>query len=303
MGRRRSLGQDSLELLLDTICNTFGGVLFIAMMVVLLLQQTSKDVLPPTPLPPAEELQAQGLKLAALTRELARLQQVRASQAIVVEGLVSEAVHALLQQRRQLHETRTQLQAAVDQRRVENADLTVQVAQVEASNRQVVVDLESAIEEQKQAKSQLETERKSRTQDVRLPVVRSRVSKTEIGVILRYGRLYLWHDYDANQIRQGLNTRDFVVIEETDGEMFTQPNPIRGIPLDNSTESKTKIQRLLRPFDPNHHYIAVVTRPDTYGEFQILRDLLLAAGYEYRLMPLEEDTQISDTGGSGGQVQ
>jgi hypothetical protein len=90
MGRRRSLGQDSLELLLDTICNTFGGVLFIAMMVVLLLQQTSKDVPPPTPLPPAEELQAQGLKLAALTRELARLQQVRASQAIVVNCMKHE---------------------------------------------------------------------------------------------------------------------------------------------------------------------------------------------------------------------
>ena len=42
MSRRRSRKQDSLELLLDTICNTFGGVLFIAILVVMLLQQTGR---------------------------------------------------------------------------------------------------------------------------------------------------------------------------------------------------------------------------------------------------------------------
>ena len=30
MGRRSSANESSLELLLDTICNTFGGVLFLA---------------------------------------------------------------------------------------------------------------------------------------------------------------------------------------------------------------------------------------------------------------------------------
>ena len=34
MSRRSAAKQDSLELLLDTICNTFGGVLFIAILVV-----------------------------------------------------------------------------------------------------------------------------------------------------------------------------------------------------------------------------------------------------------------------------
>ena len=37
MSRKSSASSDSLDLLLDTICNTFGGVLFIAMLVIILL--------------------------------------------------------------------------------------------------------------------------------------------------------------------------------------------------------------------------------------------------------------------------
>lgn len=41
--RRRTTSADSLELLLDTICNTFGGVLFIAILVVILLRMTGES--------------------------------------------------------------------------------------------------------------------------------------------------------------------------------------------------------------------------------------------------------------------
>ena len=35
MSRRAAKPQESLELLLDTLCNTFGGVMFIALLIVL----------------------------------------------------------------------------------------------------------------------------------------------------------------------------------------------------------------------------------------------------------------------------
>jgi hypothetical protein len=43
MTRRGSTPRaESLELLLDTICNTFGGIVFLAMLVCLLLTQTRR---------------------------------------------------------------------------------------------------------------------------------------------------------------------------------------------------------------------------------------------------------------------
>src|SRR4051812_9561577 len=42
MKRGTTLEFDSLELLLDTICNTFGGILFLAVLVIILVQRTGQ---------------------------------------------------------------------------------------------------------------------------------------------------------------------------------------------------------------------------------------------------------------------
>ena len=49
MSRKAAPVGDSLDLLLDTICNTFGGILFIAMLVVILTSQISRDAAPSAP--------------------------------------------------------------------------------------------------------------------------------------------------------------------------------------------------------------------------------------------------------------
>src|SRR5215218_408098 len=43
MSRRRRHQPDSLELLLDTMCNTFGGIIMIALLIALLSRDTDAD--------------------------------------------------------------------------------------------------------------------------------------------------------------------------------------------------------------------------------------------------------------------
>ena len=44
MSRHKAdLDESSLELLLDTICNTFGGVLFISILVVIMVNLSTKE--------------------------------------------------------------------------------------------------------------------------------------------------------------------------------------------------------------------------------------------------------------------
>lgn len=302
MARRRAARQDSLELLLDTICNTFGGVLFIAIMVVMLLLQTGQHPEAREASPAPEELQALNQKLATLSNELQRMQEIRASQAAIVESLVPDAIHELLKRREQLLAEQARIQAEVDKRRSENAELAVSVEQVQADIREVEESLRTALDQKEQLQSLLESERQSRTQDVRLPVLRPS-DKHEIGIIIRYGRLYLWHEYDRNLVPIGLNTRDFVILGEEDDGLATRPNPTRGLRLDDSPQTQQAIAELLKPFDRDRFYIATIVRPDSYGAFKFFRDQAIALGYEYRLMPVEADTPIGDRGGSGGQVQ
>jgi hypothetical protein len=304
MGRRRSNKPDSLELLLDTICNTFGGVLFIAILVVMLLRQTSSTPdTPPTPVKTPEELQSLAQQLTTLSRELIRLQQLRASQQVIVDRLVPQEVLELLELHKELLAERALQQAAVDEKRAENILLAANVEQTLQDIRQLESDLETAVKQRTELRARLESERKAKTQNVRLPVLKTLSDKREIGVSLRYGRAYLWHDYDAQLNQRGLNARDFVVIGEEDDALVVRPNPARGIPLNESAESKTAIRELLNRFSPRRFYITPIVRPDSYGVFQHFRDELLEMGFEYRLMPVDEDTSITDRGGSGGQVQ
>ena len=84
--------------------------------------------------------------------------------------------------------------------------------------------LDEALARRAQAQTELERERQARAEEVRMPVVRSS-PKQEIGLILCYGRSYVWHEYGAGNERLGLNTDDFVVVsEETDG-LVTRPKP------------------------------------------------------------------------------
>ena len=104
MSRRRTRKQDSLELLLDTICNTFGGVLFIAILVVMLLQQTGGAPAIRAPASPVE-LQSLASHLGSVVSDLERLRQNRDSQQKVAQNFAPEAIRELLARRREVTAT------------------------------------------------------------------------------------------------------------------------------------------------------------------------------------------------------
>ena len=127
--------------------------------------------------------------------------------------------------------------------------------------------------------------------------------KREIGLILRYGRLFVWHRYGAGNERLGLNTDEFVVVAEEDDSLVTRPIPTKGIPLDDSNASREAIRRTLSRFDAKSCCLAVIVRPDSYGVFKQVRDQAIALKFDYRLLPTEADSPIADRGGTGGKVQ
>ena len=304
MSRRRAAKQDSLELLLDTICNTFGGVLFIAILVVMLLQQTGKGVSPPPPVTvPPEKLHDLSQQITELTAELIRLKANRESQISIVESFSTEEVRELIQRRRELAAKETELQIKANELLAQNAILAARVEADRAENSKVKQDLDDALREKQQTQTVLENARKSRTAEARLPIMRPPGARQEIGLVLRYGRLYVWHRYDQFHNRQGLNTDDFVIVGEEDGGILTAPKPTGGIPLDDSAPSKEAIRRLLRQFDPRTCYLVPIVRPDSFAAFARFRDVALELGFNYRLMPVETNSPVVDRGGSATGVQ
>jgi len=304
MSRRHSARQDSLELLLDTICNTFGGVLFIAILVVLLLQQTgtapeSSASIPVSPL----EMQSLTARMETVSDDLARLRQNRDSQDSVVQSFAPETVRQLLAIRSDVTARQESLQLDVDRLLAGNTALAARAESLAVENDAVRTRLDESRVRLSAARSKLAEERESRVSEARMPVIREALHRREIGLVLRYRRLYVWHKYDNHGQRLGLNTDDFVVVAEEGGGLVTHPKPGAGVLLNSTPASQEAVRRVLGRFNLQECYLVIVARPDSYGVFRHLRDRALELGFEYRLMPVGADDPISDRGGTGGQVQ
>lgn len=306
MSRRhhRRQSTDSLELLLDTICNTFGGVLFIALLVTILLQMAGGSISSSQSTTMSlEEIESLVREQDDLLWEISRFQENQQSNEMLESRLAPTEIRNMINERNKwrnkLVDTENQIQTLL----AENAKTAGQIQQ----ELRELSDIKVALPQQQQRLSALvnaiEQEIKKRSSELRLSQVRPTFGKSEVALILRYGRVYLWHRYDNLGNRQGLNVDDFIVLDSDSKSMTVRPNPLRGIPLDGSQLAKDAVSNLLAPFSPSRHTIVIVVRPDTYHAFPTVRDGVVANGFDYRLFVMSEDGTVADRGGRGGPVQ
>ncbi|MBI2826549.1 MAG: hypothetical protein HYX69_17900 [Planctomycetia bacterium] len=303
MSRRKRQPESSLELLLDTICNTFGGILFLSILIVVLLQMTggarSKTAEPTLSAAELADLRRQH---AEALRHLETVQAAIDKQRDLLDQFATAENVDLLRELQALEQTRESL-------RSHRAATISQIAEAQASVDAVESDLAELDQHQKELEQQvavaerlLQAEVASRTTAARLPRQHA-TGKQEVGVLVRYGRLYLWHKYDSHGLRLGLNFDDMVVVKEHGTRLETAPKPFAGVVLEKGVDAERRIREKLSGFDPRTMYVAVVIWEDSFAQFQILKNVLVERGLEYRLMPTEEGTEISDHGGTGSRVQ
>ena len=303
MRRRRISQPDSLELLLDTICNTFGGVLFIAILVIILTQlsgktpahQTRKAVSPRMVRELSEEL-------TVLRTEITTLKNVRKSQNLLERQLALDENTVLEQSKRQLLDERDKFAADRDRPLVDMAQREAHIQSVRDALVALDQRVASAERELKEAQTQADNEKAARTREARTPVVHT-TSKRPIAAIVRYGRLYIWHRYGEGGLRLGLNTDDFAILGETSDGIWTSPNPSGGIALTGDPGLTDQLAERLRGFRVDGMYLDLAVRSDSFAEFHHLRKALSRLGYEYSILLLEADSAVYDRGGSGRGVQ
>ena len=297
---------DSLELLLDAICNTFGGIVFIALLVVILLQMSGErieETASPDRSLSAREIALLKKQLDAADTELSRLRELRDSQDETLANLAPPDLEVLLadleavqQRMRSEHEHRGRL---LD----DSADVVENTERILAEIEALESDLVAVSEEVRTLREQLAAERESRRRESRTPKLRDSGFKRSVGLVLQYGKLYVWHKYDAAGVRRGLNTDEFIVIDDTTDGLITTPRPTAGTVVDGSATSVAALRSRLREFPPDRFYVEVVVRPDSFADFKHLQSFFTQAGYSYRLLPTSADGAIIDRGGSDSRVQ
>lgn len=300
MRRRASLNGDSLDLLLDTICNTFGGVLFIAILLIVLLQlspavteSTPRDQ--PSP-GESESIDDLRLQLAELTESVKRQEQLLEQ---TVSPKLESALSEMSSRQKAASASLKQVGDLESRNKATEEELhRSDVAAAELQGR--LVEAERQITE---LRTVLSTKKSETTEEIHSPVERSEFGKSEVGLVLRYGRFYVWHRYSPSGERLGLNTDDFLILDDTSDGIVVRPRPNRGIPIDRSEAARRAIAERLHEFNSNRKILAFIVRPDSYSEYRIVRDVAVSLGFQYRLMPCDSDSAVIDRGGRGGFVQ
>lgn len=320
MSRRcHSTGDSSLELLLDTICNTFGGVLFLAMLVSLLLAQTRRrsaaddaSADPRPALTPAELARLDTLA-HQLSDDVARLERAVSRARETVADFSVSGIEAAEGRLEQTEQERDSLQAERVRILTDLAAAQAAAARAKAATTANSRDAQQAESQMAAARARLDAALDSRQELVRSAVElrdaesqratvqttgrapREReTSKQEFGVMLRYGRLYLMKVLRGGDLV--VNDEEFFVEVGADHNV-ARPKPHAGLDLRKGDVLEQSLAGHLATFPAASWYPCLVVHPDSFDDFVVLKTHLVARGYEYRVLPTADG--VLDRGGEG----
>jgi hypothetical protein len=294
--RRHARETGSLDLLLDTVTNTFGGVFFVAVLVTMLLRVTQ----PKATVSDQRDERRQS-QLHKQTRD-ARQAELRGLEAALSQHQSLLDTFTTTDGRRD-YEDLAKLRGRFEQLAKDRIDLQFKVSSLQGSllesrTREVATQLNVASElrRNEELEGLIAQEQTSRTRTVALPTLR-KTDKNEFSFIVRYGRLYSAYVPDALLLKRR-HLDEFVVVGDKEGAVGVTPKPYRGIALEDSAQCAEEVRLRLNGIDKSRCYIAVAVWEDSFEEFAHLRRILVDEEYEYRLLPIPSE-QVIWEGGSG----
>jgi hypothetical protein len=319
MSRQRRRGDDSsLELLLDTITNTFGGILFIAILLSLLLRSNSQTTELATsrsePMSALEQVELESRvvdlqqEAEALRRRAAAPPQQGDSEgddsvlgklsaaAAAVEAAVAERAQAV---RNTLELQREAATAAEQFEMLEQDRKSVDRNLADAENQLAAAQEEAASLAAAALQMERPPEANEIEQTVSLPSLRPSM-KREVGLYVRFDKIFMMH-YWRNGERLGPNTDQFIIVPLPAGDGVRQvarPKPAAGMPVSDATIADD-LRRLLQPFSPDRFVVSMVVFEDSFDVFQVIKSAIVRNGYEYRPIPLRSGESVVDSGGQG----
>ncbi|MBI4327670.1 MAG: hypothetical protein HY674_20760 [Chloroflexi bacterium] len=311
MSRRRFHQPDSLEMLLDTMCNTFGGIILIALLVALisreatLSQESSRAT--------TESAEITERRLAKAEDALAGAQAFQADLAAQASRPETARQFKLVEQRQELRQQQelleqqaaatgeklaalsaaTQTNAVQKLKTLKTTLETLSREQAEERNKNEV--LQEKVRELKQevhdSETQLAQQQERQVRKLRLPR-EHQTGKRPWNVILRYGRVYPVHLFRRGQKEK--NDSSITWRSGGEGEEFAEPNP--GLGLEPESDAAA-LNQFFTDVPSREHYFIFQVYEDSFAAFNRVKEMAIRHGFELSWIPWENRTKLKT--GSG----
>ncbi|TWT66365.1 hypothetical protein [Allorhodopirellula solitaria] len=278
----------SFELFLDTICNTFGGIVFLAILLAVMLQNRAMVQM--------EESDA-GTQASAeqVRKTMAELAEVSSKQQLLkmsLSAMPSRRTSVDDREFLRLQQRQSQLMQGIDAALAGEADTSKLLAERLEAN--AVQRLENAAipEELREARRLAATTRSefkrlvdSKQETLRVPRVRSS-GRSSLLVLIQDSKLYLAKM--PSSFSRGFNEKQ--VSTRTAADTGIEITPIANTGWDlRRGEGAREFQHLVQQAKSGGHAITIAIWPDSYEQFSDLRERMIESGVLYQLWPQSND--------------
>jgi hypothetical protein len=314
MARSHESVEGGLELLLDTITNTFGSVLFITMLVAVLLRMTGRTSADREPISKTEQARAEA-QVAELSDEIDRLKAALDAMPPpdpVMARLASDTTAAAREIARVLAEDTTvsreivrsqERVAELERQAMQSAEELERVEELatEQSKRRTQAEEMAAALTQLAVELDRPVDPKKIVQVAQLPELTEQTKK-QFAILIKYGRIYVWHVFDEHGNRLGPNPDHFMITPRPDGNLSVKARPDAGHIADGAT-IKQSLARLLQRFPPADWVVCTLVAEDSFAQFQTVKAALVDLGYQYEPTAVRAGEGVWDSGGVSVRAQ
>ena len=310
--RRRGLSNDdgSLELLLDAMCNAFGGVMFIAILVIVIAREQPTEADPQTAAADYQhvvnELKRQ---IERLDLELNALYERRQEREKLLEkyedqpnGELVPTYLALETERTQLnnklertleqHEFQQERTAEYIQKQIE---IEKRIAELEQQNQQLQQSLETSTDHLEQMRVILNEPIRSRqTLDVNFATLRTSGGLRPFFIIVEAGRVYRISSYHQSPTAAPQWSDDVTYSFQKSKSLYTfTPRPGKAFVIETATKSALK--RYFSPVAQNQYFVGALVKNDSFEEWLSLKKTLEEDGFRYDWIPVADSEKYEIT--------
>ena len=281
---RAGENNDSLEMLLDTICNTFGAVLFIAMLVVLLVNPNAEEGSGETDEDVTSEFIELQAEISDMELEAARLRAVLVQQQDLTERFATPDSKQIATELLKAEQEQSQL---VEDRAMK----TKLLAQVDERNARA----REQIRGQRAALRRAEAEVRQKSQAIRKTVAKSsrsaqtpkamRLRTTPVVTMLKNGVWYCLLKPQAGGL----------TINRTDCEAIPRgPNQELRPRLGGGVNVRNTNRRVSLPVSgsPTLNHYKVYVHADSAIEYRAVKDAISTEGYKVELVLMSAEASI-----------
>jgi hypothetical protein len=291
MARRSDLGADSLDLLLDTICNVFGGIILMAILVVLQTQTSAGRI----PEPATEDVQrtVEAQRLRFECKRLANRAESLAQHRDAVAGTFQATTSPTGER---LADAQGEFRKAIDEahRRIKMTEGEVAASRRDKDkNEDLLRTAESRLSDKQAEIKSLEKEVEqlptTSSKQVRLPHRRGIVVGEAKYFMILAGRAYYVGYRHRGHHHLHVEPDD---VADPPPAIYEQavritPRPGGGFAVPENVQPGDRVERLLSVYQPANDYFVFLVCNDSpsFAAFQRFKAAVVASGFHHVVFP------------------